>query len=323
MVEPGSGLKAAIKKVINDDGVGVTFKGAFSAPLSESPKGTLDVSTQRVALGNTVDFTVRLTPSTKNYAVVGYNVAGIELWRKKESDLEFSMWKSIAVTASDQDVFQYRWEPGPEDLGKSEFAAFAATELPVIPILEVGDDSVRQVEVACFSTGAQSLSAGAARASVGTGSAEVSASSQTCADEWIGTSSHEVFGSLKIDAEVVWKLDPAASAGSTAAYRASGTVNFFYTAIEDLGCSVTPKVFSLGPEDSVLAVDYRTSPATFLVLGRMGREITIACPDSDPLDTLIFLPWVNGAGSVSNGGLTIEGGFSNELATSSFRFVRP
>jgi hypothetical protein len=100
-------------------------------------------------------------------------------------------------------------------------------------------------------------------------------------------------------------------------------VNFFYTALENIGCSVTPKVFSLGPEDSVLTVYYGSSPATFMAAGRMGREITIACPDSDPIDTLIFLGWVNGTGSVSDGGLTIEGGFTNEFTASSFRFVRP
>ena len=60
--------------MIGDDSVELTFKAAFSKPLSESPKGTLSVDQARVAIGAPIDFTVDLDATTVSYAVIGYNV---------------------------------------------------------------------------------------------------------------------------------------------------------------------------------------------------------------------------------------------------------
>ena len=109
VVEPGAALKKAIEAVINDDATGVSFKAEFSTDISESPKGTLTASKARVRPGAAVDFTVDLTPSTVAYFLLGYNVTGVELYRKREDESEFTPWKSMELIASNRAT--YKWTP--------------------------------------------------------------------------------------------------------------------------------------------------------------------------------------------------------------------
>ena len=76
--------------MIGDDSVELTFKAAFSEPLSESPKGTLSVDKARVAIGAPIVFTVDLDPTTVSYAVIGYNVTGIQLYRRRDDEAVFT-----------------------------------------------------------------------------------------------------------------------------------------------------------------------------------------------------------------------------------------
>jgi hypothetical protein len=127
-----------------------TFNAEFTSDLSESPKGTLTLNKARVRPGEAVDFTVELTPSTLDYFLLGYNVTGVELYRKREDESEFpdSSWKAMDQIASNRAT--YRWVPEEADAGKYQFAAFVNT-LVLTPLLEVAPSSIQPLEVACFS----------------------------------------------------------------------------------------------------------------------------------------------------------------------------
>ena len=270
-IEPGSALKAAIKKLVNDDGVSLTFKGKFEALLSQSPRGTLEVSKTRVGLGDSVDLVVRLDPETLEYAVVGYNVAGVELWRKKEGDIEFSHWKFMDQVASNQ--FQYRWEPTGDDVGKSR------SSQPSLPRNCQSCRTWRSPPIPCgqLRSGASRRARSrpprlvpAPRPHDGPTTTAVAAAS-TCADRWVGQTSHVIDGAFRTDTTVTWELGEPTEHPAVVLYHATGTLNFFYTVFEDMGYSVTPKVFPITPIRNEagqvitpsLVVDYRVSPAVF------------------------------------------------------------
>lgn len=65
------------------------------------------------------------------------------------------------------------------------------------------------------------------------------------------------------------------------------------------------------------------TPATFAGNGEQIRDVTVSCPDQDPVTLTLGINWFSGQGEVSEDGLTIEGGITNPPASSSFRFVRP
>lgn len=338
-VEPGKGLKAAIKKLIDDDGVGVTFKGKLpTVEISKSPRGTFTADRARVGLGEEVEFGVDLEPATTSYFALGYNVVRVELWRKRESENEFTRFEAFDFTQSNQSRFTRRWKPGPEDLGKTRFAAFVATQLPV-PSLEVNPDSVREVDVRCFSSGTQ-LSPPVAAAppkkqkkrrakakrSVATPLLAPLATN-VCADVWRGSASHLLPGIQSSDASITWNRDPTAVGDpGQVFYVASGTVTFHYLVWEGLGCTVTPTSLPLGRDTgdvNSLVVDYAFTPPKFAGHGQMTRTVTISCPDADPFEASATIPWFDGAGDVSEDGLRIEGSVSTPVGGSSFVFVRP
>ena len=151
-LEPGSGLKAAIKKMIDDDAVGVTLKSELKVPLCESPRGTFTVDKTRAGLGKKVKLTVDLDPSTVNYYGLDYNVDSIHFRRLAEGGITYDEVPelTIPVRGSNQTHFEVEWTPGQADAGKNDFAAFVKTTLPILPDLEIADDSRKQVEVLAF-----------------------------------------------------------------------------------------------------------------------------------------------------------------------------
>ncbi|MGZ3447610.1 MAG: Ig-like domain-containing protein, partial [Myxococcaceae bacterium] len=72
-IAPGAGLKAAIKKVIDDSAVSVDLTFQRELSLSRSPRGTMSVSKAQAAVGDPVKFTVDIDPDTASYLGIGYN----------------------------------------------------------------------------------------------------------------------------------------------------------------------------------------------------------------------------------------------------------
>jgi len=151
-IEPGAGLKAAIKRVINDDAVSVDLKGTVTKPLSTSPRGTMNVSKTQAAVGDPVKFTVDIDPNSASYLGIGYNIVSIEFYRMKLGDPEFTSFPDLEIfpSASNQTHFEKNWTPRSSDIGMYQFAAFVHTEVHdtgLLPLLEIADDTRKQVEV--------------------------------------------------------------------------------------------------------------------------------------------------------------------------------
>ena len=180
VIEPGAALKKAIEKVIGSDSTTVSLSATFASPISESPKGTLSVDKARVRPDAPVEFTVELATSSMEYRLLGYNVTGWQLYRKRSDEIDFTPWKAMTQTASNRAT--YRWVPTEADAGTYEFAAFVNTQL-VTPLLEVAPDSRRTVEVSCFSGGSAVAAPPTTRGRSVTLAAAAGAS---CADTWAG-----------------------------------------------------------------------------------------------------------------------------------------
>src|SRR6185503_8557256 len=117
-IGPGPGLRAAIKKVIDDSSVSVDLSWGKSVPLSKSPRGTMSVSKTQAAVG----------------------------------DPEFTLFQDLEIvpSASNQTHFEKSWTPRSSDIGKYTYAAFVHTEVHdtgLLPLLEIGDDTRKDVEV--------------------------------------------------------------------------------------------------------------------------------------------------------------------------------
>jgi hypothetical protein len=316
-VQPGSALKTALQSLIGGN-VNLTFGLKFSQPLSKSPRGVLQADTLQVSPGNPVNFTVALDADSVNYKLLGYNVSSISLYRKGENDFEFTPFASIPVSATNQTTFQYRWDTQGIDVGKSKFAAFVETTMPV-PQLEVNPNSLVEVNVSCFSQGGA--------APQGPSGARLLAASNTCADEWTGSSSHFLPHIESSDASVTWQRDPTfQGTGGQVLYRAHGTLTWHHLIFEEGGCSVSPTTFAIGDlstETNQLIVDYGVTPAAFGGAGIVSTTLTISCPGQDPFSTPANLSWFNAAGTVSDDGLTISGSTVTPQGNSSFNFHRP
>ena len=179
VIEPGSALKKAIELVINDPAVEVTFKAGFSKDLSESPKGTLSASKSRVPVRGEMDFNVVLDQKTIEYFLLGDNVVGVELFRKRQDELEFIKWKAMSKIGSN--AWTYHFKASEADLGKYDYAAFANTQL-LTPLLEIAPNSIQPVEVSCFTAGPVSL-----RAKPTAGAKQIAPLALTCEAAWVGT----------------------------------------------------------------------------------------------------------------------------------------
>ncbi len=96
MVEPGGALKKAIEKVIDDDGVGRDLQGrVFDRPFGITQGQPQRKQGRWSGPTEAVNFTVELTPNTIAYFLLGYNVTGVELYRKRENEAEFTAWKAM------------------------------------------------------------------------------------------------------------------------------------------------------------------------------------------------------------------------------------
>ena len=151
-IAPGSGLKAALKQVLGDD-VTVDLNFQKGGPLSQSPKGTMTVSKPEVGVGDTAKFTVDIDPSTASYLGIGYNIVSIEFYRRKLGEDAFTRFEDLEIftSASNQTHFEKEWKTTSQEIGKWEFAAFVHTEvhdIGLLPLLEIADDSRKQLEVA-------------------------------------------------------------------------------------------------------------------------------------------------------------------------------
>jgi len=149
---PGAGLKAAIKKAINDDAVSVDLTVNHTDPLATSPRGTMSVDKPQPGVGDPVKFSVDIDPATASYLGIGYNIVSIEFYRVKLGDPEFTQFGDLEIfpSASNQTHFEKTWTPRSSDIGMYQFAAFVHTmvhDAAPFPLLEVADDSRKQVEV--------------------------------------------------------------------------------------------------------------------------------------------------------------------------------
>lgn len=326
IVEPGPALKEAIKKVINDDATGVKFEANFHVDLSESPKGNLSVSKSRVALGKAVDFTVEFTPtSTLEYFLLGYNVTGIQLYRKRDDEAEFTTWKSMTQTASNQAT--YHWQTEASDAGKYEFAAFVNTQL-LTPLLEIAPNSVKSVEVSCFSAGPMAAASPArARAQAAPNGSKTGPLAASCADTWSGTSSLMLGPTYSARANVVWRVDPTYQGSPTSVrYLAEGSVDV--TVLGYPGCSASPTHFVFDATDpftvASLIVNFDSSPPTYGGGGGTAREITITCGISVFKLNQTYYWFSSSGGTAINDGLVIDvSGDTIPQPGSSFTFTRP
>jgi hypothetical protein len=320
-VKPGSGLQKALKQVIDDDAVGVSFSIKGSIPISESPKGTLTVDKTRVGLGDSVVFTVALTPPTASYWLVSstYNVDSIVLYRKKVDETEFTPWATITPSATAQTTFQKVWTPEATDVGKAEYAAFVRTVMAgnAIPDLEVGANTVQSVEVGCFTSTA--LRAGVVAAAV-----------PICADRWVGTSTTLATNALATSASVSWDRDLGFQDPSNPAlvrYFATGSMDVQNIVYDNMGCTVTPTHFDVANTSAGIAnfllVDYGVDPPQYGASGIVSTTVNISCNGDGPVATPAQYTWLNAVGAVSEGGLAIAGSDSRPEGGYSYRFVRP
>jgi len=324
VVEPGSALKEAIKKVINDDATGVTFSAQFSTDISESPKGTLSASKAKVRPGEAVDFTVTLAPNTLDYFLLGYNVTGVELYRKREDELEFTKWKFMDLNASNQAT--YHWVPTSADSGKYEFAALVNTLIPVT-LLEVAPNSIQKVEVACFGPGSLAQGINSPGTSV-------------CVDSWVGTATviARTPGTPPIDnitatANVTWTFDHTDPFGSIFYKPTAGTFTLAFNT-PSTGCTTTlsPNTFQIFndpvAQPKLIINNFLGQPPFYIIDGRqlVNFTSTHACPGQPTVVNQVnnfLVGYAAGSGPFTVGQLRLFGNFEDAQFTNTWDFSRP
>ena len=308
VVEPGSGVNTLIDWFFG--GRVLSFQAKVSTTLSESPKGTLTVSRPVASIsGGPVELRVDLTNT--DYFMIGYNVVHVELWQKRAEAEKFTKLRTFDVTASNQTIFTHSWQPTIDDFGTNKFAVFVYTRFPV-PGLEIADNSIREVDVKCFT----------APRVIATTVAEAN----SCADTWEGTATFDWPGELHIDAIVTWTRDPAnpENAGGGVYYVARGFATVKHLGWEAKGCSVSQTAYDVGPPDgsSYLFVDYKPSPPSFEGNGSIAGVSKLSCPDAPDIDYAFGWLWFQGAGPTGGSGTIVEGTQTLGEATWRWRFVR-
>ena len=290
VVEPGSALKKAIAAVIGDDSVELAFKATSTTPLSESPKGTLVADKTRVAIGAPIAFTVDLDPNTVAYQLIGYNVAGLELYRRRDDEIAFTPWKALTMVTELRGT--YTWTPEAADAGNYEFAAFVNTQIQPLPWLEVEPNSVKKLEVSCFTAGVQAVGPGARMRTLATPRSRPQAT--TCADTWVGTttSGDAVYGPNQTEAQLTLKVDDRVTGQGPGQvfYYAEGIlkVNRRVTDLNGVHCEYLPFEIVIdrstgsntpghGAESNQFEVDYGQTPPTAGGSGVATGTQTIVC----------------------------------------------
>lgn len=330
VVEPGSALKKAIAAVIGDDSVELTFKAGFSNPISESPKGPLSTDKARVAIAAPIVFTVDFDADTVAYKVLGYNITGVELYRRRDDEVVFTPWKAMDLIASTKAT--YTWTPEAADAGNYEFAAFVNTQIQPLPWLEVAPNSVQKVEVSCFTAGIHAVAPGRPRIQAASGR-RAGPQATTCADTWVGTttSGDAAYGPNQTEAQLTLKVDDRVTgqAPGQVYYYAEGTVKVNGRVDPISGCRYLPFEIQVGrdtggpahgDESNQFSVNYGAEPPTAGGSGIANGTQTIVCPGFTTTSTHGF-PFMSAPeGVLDPGGLGWSG--SNQPFYS-YQFTRP
>jgi len=332
VIEPGAALTKAIEKVIGSDSTTVSFSAGFTRDISESPKGTLSVSAARVRPDAPLDFTVELAPtSSMEYWLLGYNVTGWQLYRKRSDELDFTPWKAMTQTASNRAT--YRWVPTEADAGTYEFAAFVNTQL-VTPLLEVAPDSRRTVEVSCFSGG----SAAGPTGTRGRSAALAAAPGQICADTWAGDVTYIAktpglpTANIATKATITWVVDPARSNNLSTSYKATGRFELAFNHPDACVSKLVPNSFAI--------VDSPITPSTLTLFhtplappsyGFGGAQlvdltVTVSCPGRNDVVTELrgfLVNFAYGTGPLAANQATLAGSIEDAATTATWNFNRP
>jgi hypothetical protein len=333
-VEPGSGLKKAIQLAIDDPNADLSFGAGFSAPISESPKGSLSLDKTKIKPEDKVQFTVSLDQKTLDYFLLGCNVTGVELWRKREDESEFTQWKAMTqnVSAPCPYSYTYTWTPTNSDVGNYQIAAFVNTQLPV-PWLEVMPNSIQNLEVTCPFSGGTRLGTLAS----------------TCTDTWVGTETFATVddpgGTVFFDltSNITWTYDPVQSNQTNnlvAFYTPSGT--FDITSWKpSSGCTgdVSPKHFTIDSSTDPTAQNYGylsiyDSPSlppesmVYKMNGSMWVNVTFTqtCPPpTGTVSSTYFLPvrYADGQSPFTPGQTRLTGSSADNFYSFNWDFTRP
>ena len=338
IVEPGAALKSAIKKVIADDSTSVKLELTISEAISESPKGTLSVSAPRVRPDAPLDFTVDFDPKTVAYWVLGYNVVGVELYRRAAGATAFTHWKFMDLIASNRAT--YRWVPVEADAGTYEFAAFVKTQLDPLPLLEIAKDSVKEVEVSCFSSGPLSATAGTqARAlALPAQGSRVKPQALSCQNMWVGTASVVArtpgtppSDNITSTSTITWKPDRVE--GDTPIYVPSSgsfTLAFNFTS---QGCttSLSPNTFAIDKArdagSKLFISKFPFMPPSYGIMGRQFVDFTatVSCPEkSDVVSELknYLVDYASGSGPLIDQA-RLSGSYEDLQFTNKWDFALP
>ena len=338
VVEPGSALKSAIKKVIADDSITVKLELTISEAISESPKGTLSVSAPRVRPNAPLDFTVDFDPKTVAYWALGYNVVGVELYRRAAGQTLFTHWKFMDLIASNRAT--YRWVPVEADAGTYEIAALVKTQLDPLPLLEIAKDSVKTVEVSCFSSGPLSAAADVrarAQASRANGN-RVTPQATSCQNEWVGTASVVTrtpgappSDNITSTSNITWSPDRVE--GDTRIYTPSSgsfTLAFNFTSF---GCttSLSPNTFAIDKArdagSRLFISEIPFTPASYGITGRQFVDFTstVSCPGkSDIVSELknYLVDYASGSGPLIDQA-RLSGSYEDLQFTNKWDFALP
>jgi hypothetical protein len=285
-IGPGPGLKAAIKKVIDDSSVSVDLNWGKSEPLAKSPRGTMSVSKTQAAVGDPVKFTVDITPpDTASYLGIGYNIVSIEFYRMKAGDPEFTLFQDLEIvpSASNQTHFEKTWTPRSSDIGKYTYAAFVHTEVHdtgLLPLLEIGDDTRKDVEVQgiCAPSMLASRRPGSLAAQQQqqspSGSCQVNGTvHSTTVSDFPDTSTH-----YEWTRDTTVTFDEQIAIPIQAVFRPTGTCSMSYSGSGG-GCSqvATFKSCEIVTDDSVLTldIDNSTDPPTYTYHAEIYGNATV------------------------------------------------
>ena len=296
-IGPGPGLKAAIKKVIDDSTTSVDLTWGKSEPLSQSPRGTMSVNKTEAAVGDPVKFTVDITPpSTASYLGIGYNIVSIEFYRMKQGDPEFTLFQDLEIvpSASNQTHFEKDWTPKSSDIGKYTYAAFVHTEVHdtgLLPLLEIGDDTRKDVEV-------QGICAPSMLANRGTGS--VSGQQQANGCQVDGT----VHATTVIDAtdgsshfeytkDATVTFDQQFAVPTEVHFVPRGTCTMSWTGhaqvsggvCEESGTLVSCDIITAGTSELDLIIDSSTDPSTYTYYAEIIANVTLHIKEVCPSGT--------------------------------------
>jgi hypothetical protein len=283
-----------------------------------------------------VDFTVDLDPKTVAYWLLDYNVVGVELYRRKAGELEFTPWKFMDLIQTYRAT--YRWTPVADDAGNYEFAALVKTRIEV-PLLEVAKDSVKELEVSCF--GPQPLAgAPAARARAQAAPADgarVGPQALTCVDQWVGTATYIAKtpglpgANITSRSSVTWTFDRT-EGGIFQIYKPSGS---FDLALNDpFGCTIelSPNTFTIVDDPltpaKLMLIDDKFNPPTYGIGGAqlVNTTATATCPGKDPVVTEMrgfLVVYASGSGPHAPDQTRLFGSTDDAATTSIWDFSRP